>query len=83
MRPGPAHSEGQNLNCDALTPYDCKADERGDMYTSLTVTHTSPSVDIVLSYWSGREVAAFTTRTEGVSVPHHLTSRGQVNCSGK
>lgn len=41
----------------------------------LAATRTSPPADSGLSHWSSREMAAFITRTEGVSVSHHYVAK--------
>ncbi|WP_414942703.1 IS630 family transposase [Amycolatopsis sp. cmx-11-51] len=40
----------------------------------LAATRTSPPAESGLSHWSSREMAAFITRTEGVSVSHHYVA---------
>lgn len=41
----------------------------------LAATRISPPADTGLSHWSSREMAAFITRTEGVSVSHHYVAK--------
>ena len=41
----------------------------------LALTRTSPPAETGLSHWSSREMAAFITRTEGVSVSHHYVAK--------
>lgn len=41
----------------------------------LAATRTSPPADTGLSHWSSREMAAFITRTEGVSVSHYYVAK--------
>ena len=41
----------------------------------LALTRTSPPAETGLSHWSSREMAAFITRTEGVSVSYHYVAK--------
>jgi transposase len=41
----------------------------------LALSRTSPPVESGLSHWSSREMAAFLTRTEGVSISHHYVAK--------
>ena len=41
----------------------------------LALSRTSPPTSTGLSHWSSREMAAFVTRTEGVSVSHHYVAK--------
>jgi transposase len=41
----------------------------------LALSRTSPPVESGLSHWSSREMAAFVTRTEGVSISHHYVAK--------
>jgi transposase len=41
----------------------------------LAASRTSPPVESGLSHWSSREMAAFITRTEGVSISHHYVAK--------
>jgi transposase len=41
----------------------------------LAVTRMSPPVETGLSHWSGREMAAYIKRTEGVYVSHHYVAK--------
>lgn len=41
----------------------------------LALSRTSPPAETGLSHWSSREMAAFVTRTEGVSISHHYVAK--------
>jgi transposase len=41
----------------------------------LALARTSPPAESGLSHWSSREMAAFVTRTEGVSISHHYVAK--------
>ena len=41
----------------------------------LAMSRTSPPASTGLSHWSSREMAAFITRTEGMSVSHHYVAK--------
>ncbi len=41
----------------------------------LALSRTSPPTSTRLSHWSSREMAAFITRTDGVSVSHHYVAK--------
>jgi transposase len=41
----------------------------------LALSRTSPPVESGLSHWSSREMAAFVTRTEGMSISHHYVAK--------
>jgi transposase len=41
----------------------------------LALSRTSPPAQSGLSHWSSREMAAFVTRTEGVSISHHYVAK--------
>lgn len=41
----------------------------------LALSRTSPPASTGLSHWSSREMSAFITQTEGVSVSHHYVAK--------